>query len=550
MGSCNWSCQSLTLLLCSNLTILTIGLTPAAIASPPIAPASNGVDSALVESASATDILKAARTLKDAGDYAAAIAQYQKLIESSDANVRSPAQSELAWIYAYQKNYEASLALCDRLVKADPDTEAWQLQRAQILGWAKRYRESIQAYQQILAKHPQSMAAQLGEAEVLSWDGQYDASRRRYQRVLATDPNNEPALTGVADIALWTGNLGDALAQFTALRGQFPQSTAVQLGLAKTQIARQDRRSASATLQPLIAAKNSEAIALVKAINAVQSQTEFDSRSRSSQQNSLTVNQSIAYQLGYTNLRQAFQVGYGKFTQPGRDVLNTVPVRVGIAGASYPTQWQVSAGADIFDRLSAQPFVEGRIATQLSPTLQVGAIANYQAYKENVETLENGIKLLRVQPYLSWQITPSTSLYAQYGAGFYSDGNRDGQLWAGLKQGVGQFYIEGSVLSWRYRNDPQNGYFAPSDYFSYAGELGWQGQLADAATCQLAVSLGRQSYGGQSRPEQGYKAGCQLKFSPTTRLDALYRYSSNALLTGEGAKSNEQRVQVNLKTQF
>jgi tetratricopeptide (TPR) repeat protein len=551
MGSWNRSGQLLqfTSVLASHLGIFGIALIlchPATASTPPISTTSI---IAIIEP-SPLEILTAARELKAAGNYTAAIPRYQQLLDSSDAKVRTNAQSELAWIYAYQKNYDASLQLCDRLIPADPASETWQIQRAQILSWAKRYPESLQAYQQILAKNPQSLAAQLGYAEVSSWDGQYDQALRSYQQVLAADPSNEAALTGVAYIALWKSSLDDALAKFNALRRQFPKSTAIQLGLAKTYIARQDIKSAKSTLQPLISANNSEAIGLTKAVNTVQSNTEFDSRSRSSQQNSLTASQTITFQLGYTNLRQAFQVGYGKFTQPGRDVLNTVPIRVGIAGANYPTQWQVSVGGDVFDRLSAQPFVEGQIATQLSPTLQVGAVANYQAYKENVETLENGIKLLRIQPYINWLITPSTSLYAQYGAGFYSDGNRDGQLWAGLKQSVGHFYVEGSVLSWRYAKDFNHGYFAPSDYFSYAGELGWQGKLADPATCQLAVSLGRQSYDGQSRPEQGYKAGCRLELSPTTRLDALYRYSSNALLTGEGANSNEHRVQVNLKTQF
>ncbi len=287
---------------------------------------------------------------------------------------------------------------------------------------------------------------------------------------------------------------------------------------------------------------------LTKKINTIQSQTEFTSRTRSSGQDSFAVNQTVKFRAGDSDMLQSVQLGYGKFTQPGRNVVNHIPIRVGIEGTSHPTKWQVSAGVDIFDRLSTQPFVEGKVTTQLSPNLQVGITANYQAYKENVVTLENGINRFQVQPHIYWKITPSTSLYAQYGAGFYSDGNQDGQLWAGLKQEFGNFYVEGSVLSWRYAKDPNNGYFAPSDYFSYGGELGWQGKIADPATCQLAVAIGRQSYDGQSRPETGYKAGCNVKLSPTTSLDAQYRYSSSAQFSGQGSNSNDHRVQVNLKT--
>jgi tetratricopeptide (TPR) repeat protein len=467
-----------------------------------------------------------------------------------EANLQSQSQRELAWTYAYQKDYNASLKICDQLIEENPDQEILQLQRAEILSWAKRYRESIQAYQGILAKSPSSVAAMIGHAEVLSWDGQYDKSLGIYQQVLATTPNHEKALTGVAYIALWRGDLADALAKFKQLHQKFPQSTAVQLGLAKTHIARQEISLGKAVLQPLLASNNAEAIALVNDTNKVQSHTEFVSRSRSSNQSHLSVNQTVKFPAGDSHLLPSVQVGYGKFTQSGREVLNTTPVRIGIEGTNYPTKWQLSAGVDLFDRIAPQPFVEGQITTQVSRNLQVGATASYQAYKENVATLENGIKLLRIQPHAHWKITPSTALYAQYGAGFYSDGNRDGQLWAGLKQKLGNFYVEGSLLSWRYAKDSQNGYFAPSDYFSYAGELGWQGKIADPITCQLAGSIGRQSYDGQGRPENGYKAGCQIALSPTTSLNTQYRYSSSAVFSGAGVSSNENRVQINLKTQF
>jgi hypothetical protein len=390
--------------------------------------------------------------------------------------------------------------------------------------------------------------AQLRQAEQLSWAGQYDRAIAIYRQILTTVPNHERALTGLANIALWQGDLAQALTQFTALRRQFPEATAIEIGLAKTYIARQEIKAARATLQPLVKQKNREALALAQDLDRLQSQTEFSSRSRSSKQNSLAVSQSVTMQSD--SLRQSFQLGYGKFTQPRYEVLQTTPIRFGIEGNHYPTKWQLTVGADVFDRIQTQPFVESRVVTQVSPQFQIGVTANYQAYRENIATLENGINILRIQPHLYWQMTPTTSLYAQYGAGFYSDRNQDGQLWAGLKQRFGGFYLEGSVFSWRYREDPQNGYFAPSDYFSYGGELGWQGKVASPATCQLALAIGRQSYDDQTRPENGYKAGCKIDLSPTTSLDTQYRYSSSALATGEGASSKEHRVQVNLKTRF
>jgi tetratricopeptide (TPR) repeat protein len=497
------------------------------------------------------DILIVARTARDQNRYAEAVKAYQQVIHTNaDPTIIATAQTELAWIYAYQKNYSASLALCDRLVQRDPTSAVFQLQRAEILSWAKQYDDSIRAYQNILTQNPQFLPAQLGQAEVWSWSGRYDQAIRAYRAVLSRQADNEKALTGIAQITLWQGDLTKALQQFLPLRQQFPQSIPIQLGLAKTYQARQELRLALATIQSLVEAKNPQAMAISQEIRAIQSYSEVTIRSRSSDRNSWAINQSAKLRLGDTDTLQSVQVGYGKFTEPGRKPLQTTPIRVGIEGTNYPTRWQLKAGVDIFDRLAAQPVVEGQITTQFSPTVRVGATGNYQVYQENVTTLENGIKVLRIQPHLHWQIDPSRSLYAQYGTGFYSDGNRDGQLWVGLKQQLGDFYVEGSILNWEYAKDPNNGYFAPSDYFLYSGELGWQGKVAELATCQLAVSIGRQSYSGESRSASGYKGGCKLELSPTTTIDSQYRYSSNAVLTGATGNANEQSFQISLKTNF
>jgi tetratricopeptide (TPR) repeat protein len=496
-------------------------------------------------------VLVQARKLTQQGQNAEAIATYQTLLKTPlDPAVQFTAQSELAMLYAYQKDYHNSFQLYDQLLQQQPDNQLIKLQYAEILSWDQRYRESIRYYDEILQHEPDQAQAQLGRAAVLSWDGQYNKAIAAYQKILQTQSNHEKARIGLAQIAHWQGDLDQARDQFLALRQQFPESKTIQLELAKTYYTRQEIKTALTVVDPLLKEGNQDAIALAKDMRSVQSKTEITSRTRSSKQNSFAVNQTIKFRVGDSNLLSSAQVGYGKFTQPGRDVLQHYPVRVGAEGTNHPVRWKVDAGVDIFDRLATKPFVQGQVTAQLSPTFQVGATTNYQAYKENVVTLENGINRILIQPHLFWQITPSTSLYAQYGAGFYSDGNRDGQVWAGLKQQMGDFYVSASVLNWSFAKDPKNGYFAPDNYLSYSGEVGWEGRVANAASCNLAVSVGRQSYAGNNRPENGYKAGCKVDLSPTTTIDAQYQYSSNALFTGEGRNSNENRFQINLKTKF
>ena len=503
------------------------------------------------EPKSPLDALTIARTARDQNKLGEAIQNYQKVIQTtSDNTVIATAEMELAWIYAYQKNYSASLALCDRLVERNPNSEMFQLQRAEILSWAKRYSDSLQAYQQILTKNPKSLLAQVGQAEVLSWSGRYDEAIHEYQEVLSQQADNEKALTGIAQIALWQGDLDKSLQQFLTLREQFPKSIPTQLGLAETYQARQELKNALDVIYPLIEARNEQAIAISQEIHSIQSDTEVAIRNRSSNQNRFAINQTIKFRLVDSDILQSLQLGYGKFTQPDRQLIQTTPIRIGIEGTSYPTRWQLLAGADIFDRLSTQPFIEGQVTTQISPTFQVGATANYQLYKENIATLENGIKILRIQPYIYWQFTPSTSVYAQYGTGFYSDGNSDSQLWTRLRQKIDDFYVEASIFSWSFVKDLNNGYFAPSDYLLYGAELGWQGEISKSTTCNFGVSFGRQSYSSESRLANGYKGVCNLKLSNTTTINAQYLYTNNSLFTGTISNDNEQRFQVNLKTKF
>jgi hypothetical protein len=424
------------------------------------------------------------------------------------------------------------------------------LQEAEQLSWAGRYREAIQAYDRILSTTPTDQSAQLGRAEVLSWDGQYGAAIDAYNAVLKLDPNLEKALLGKAQVTLWQGDPVRALGQFLSLRQRFPESKPIQLGLAKVYYAMQDAKSAYGILQPLLQAQDQAAIDLLKKMRSPQSTTAFEYRRRSSQQSRFTVSQGVTVKSAEAVPLGSVEVGYERFTQPGFEALQNYRVGVGIEGGQYPVHWHLAVGGDMFDRLSARAFVQAQVQAQVNPRFQVGVVANYQAFKENVPTLENQINLFRVRPYVFWQIQRTTSLYAQYEAGFYSDGNRDGQIWLGLKQTLGTFYLEGSVFNWTYRKDPNNGYFAPSDYFAYGAEAGWQGKVVDRLHCRVGISLGRQYYGGETRPDNGYKAGCSADLSKRFGIDAQYRYTSSGLSSGGGNDSNEKRFQVNLKTRL
>ena len=497
------------------------------------------------------DALEKARVLKEQGKNMAAIAAYGELLKTNlSPDTQFTAQSELALLYAYQKDYGKSFQMYEQLLQKRPNENNIELQYAEILSWAKRYRASIDLYNKILKANPNDLAAQLGRAEVLSWDGQYDTAIAAYRNVLKTQPNQEKALVGLAQITYWQGDLNQAKDQLVALRQQFPASKVVQLELAKTYYSRQEIKSALVTLEPLLAEQNQDAIVLAKEIRSIQSKTEVSIYNRSSKQNSFVMTETVKVPRSNSNNVISAQVGYGQFTQPGHESLQYYPLRAGVEGTHYPIHWNLSAGVDLFDRLGSKPFVQGKVTAQVSSRFQVGATANYQAYKENVATLENGINVLHVQPYAFWQVTPSTSFYTQYGSGFYSDGNREGQLWAGLKQDIGNFYVAGSVLSWAFAKDPNNGYFAPNDYFSYGGEVGWKGKISPGATCNVAALIGRQSYGGKSRADNGYKVGCDMDLSRSTAIETQYQSSSSALLTGEGRSSKENRLQINLKTRF
>ena len=113
------------------------------------------------------------------------------IIPGIEDHTQFTAQSELALLYAYQKDYGKSFQMYEQLLQQRPNDNNIKLQYAEILSWAKRYRASIDLYNKILTANPNDLVAQLGRAEVLSWDGQYDAAIAAYRNVLKTQPNQE-----------------------------------------------------------------------------------------------------------------------------------------------------------------------------------------------------------------------------------------------------------------------------------------------------------------------------------------------------------------------
>ena len=172
-----------------------------------------------------------ARGLVDAHQYPAALAIFDKLVQSNPDDI--DLLIETARVNAWDDRHEAAIALYRRVMERAPmripDVRlplAWQLLwagkpaeslvqfdaqlsaqttnvdalhgKAEALSALNRLDEALATYRQILSLAPEDAKAQLDAARVLLWQGQDQAALDAFQRILAQHPDNRQALKGLA----------------------------------------------------------------------------------------------------------------------------------------------------------------------------------------------------------------------------------------------------------------------------------------------------------------------------------------------------------------
>lgn len=234
--------------------------------------------------------------------------------------------------------------------------------------------------------------------------------------------------------------------------------------------------------------------------------------------------------------RISFRTGYNTFSQSNIETVTNIPLQIGWEGKLGDFTLQVAGGIDFYNRLPVSPSLNARLDApifnninidgELESGLVLSGIVEQGAAKFNAETLENQISAWRVGTNLYWQIDSNTSFFTLYRWGFYSDRNYEQQSFSRLERKFGSFNVAANLFILSYSNDPGNGYFSPSDFLVYNGEVGWEDDIFEFLRCRLAVTLGQQRLSGEFDNALTYQTRCRVKFSRTVEVDLGYTYSN------------------------
>ncbi|MEL6927208.1 MAG: hypothetical protein AAFO95_01075 [Cyanobacteria bacterium J06600_6] len=268
-------------------------------------------------------------------------------------------------------------------------------------------------------------------------------------------------------------------------------------------------------------------------------------------QTNLTTKQQIDFNL--YNLDFVFETGVNLFKQDEIETVNNIPLYLSWLTTIGKTDITITGGVDLFDRLAAVPrfslkasrplFSSVTADGKLKSLFVLSAQAQYQAYKFNAETLENEIDVWRFTPSIYWQIIPNLSLFTLGQYGTFNDRNQELQSFSRLEKKLGSFSIAANLFTWNFESDlsETSGYFSPTDFMVYNGELGWQGTMFnETLDCKLSAAFGKQTLEGSTDNAWTYKALCGANLLDNVELDLGYTYSNvRDRSTGNTSFSNQ-----------
>jgi tetratricopeptide (TPR) repeat protein len=135
----------------------------------------------------ARELVQEGVKLYDEGRYAEAVAKYQQALAATPGDV--VATSELALTYNTQGRHEEVVALCEKLLKANPASdESVYVSYGNSLDVLKRSKEALQAYTQGLKYYPESHSLYFNQGVAQVKSGQLLAGISSLQQAVALNP--------------------------------------------------------------------------------------------------------------------------------------------------------------------------------------------------------------------------------------------------------------------------------------------------------------------------------------------------------------------------
>jgi hypothetical protein len=248
--------------------------------------------------------------------------------------------------------------------------------------------------------------------------------------------------------------------------------------------------------------------------------------------------------------RLLFTTGYDTYEQLGIKTVVNIPLGIDWETKINSLKIRPGVGVDISSGSTTANF-NLKIDYPLTSSLTVSADLQQGAYKFNAKTIQNQISALRYGPSIFWQIDKDTSLFSSLKLGSYSDSNQEQQSFSRIERKFGEFSVAGNLFIWNYKNPTDKGYFAPSDFLVYTGEVAWEGSvIRDALSCRISASLGGQNVNSTSSDAGGYQTKCTAKISPNIEADLGYSFSNVKGTVPINSNANTQSIFGQIRMKF
>lgn len=150
------------------------------------------------------ELVKEGVKLYDAGKYDEAVAKYQQALAAAPKD--ETALSELALTYNELGRSAEAVAICEKLVKANPDIDASvYVTYGNSLDAMKKSKQANQVYEQGLKRHPDAYSLHYNAGVAQATSGQMPASINSFQQAVALNPQHGSSHLSLGMMQLGSG---------------------------------------------------------------------------------------------------------------------------------------------------------------------------------------------------------------------------------------------------------------------------------------------------------------------------------------------------------
>lgn len=412
-----------------------------------------------------------------AGNVEEAVKFYHQAIENaSSEQVKAQLHKELADLFAGKEDfnraapeYVAALGL----YRGFPVAE--RVQMAVRISWGDRLDDAIRELRAVLLDDPTNVGARVHLARTLSWKGAQDDALREVDMALASQPENRDALLVKANALRWKGLYGEAITLYRqVLTGG--ENFDAEIGLAYALLRsghKGDAVAISRALKPAYPYQERDLKGLVAEIDTVTTST-VDARY--GYYNDTDDNQVNRYGLSYSYRQPSWSIAAEYLHDNARDDYRHVSENSFVLGGHLKATDTVTIGAGggihQVDNGSTSALFTWRLNSEVEVGRGViGFGLRKDLFNDTAQLMENKIRVLSVNAYLSQRLSERFSLYGRYDYRSFSDVNHANDVTVGPTCTVwDKNPIIRAGYRFRYLNfDHQSGdgYFDPENFMAH-----------------------------------------------------------------------------------